>query len=120
MRKPRPAGNETFAVPKPRTPRHAGKLYWELLVAAIGCSAKFSGSDFYCGIAHKFEYFVYQQSCLEALHPAFEINYTLLILMKGSLEALHPNPFVWLVCESVCEMVHFLNRSLVAVIESNE
>ncbi len=37
---------------------------------------------FYCGIAHKFEFFAYQLSCLEALHPAFEINCTLLVLMK--------------------------------------
>ncbi len=43
VRKPRPAGNETFAVHKPR---RAGKLYLELSVAAIGCSAKDSGSDF--------------------------------------------------------------------------
>jgi hypothetical protein len=37
-------------------PRPAGNIFWELLVAAIGCSAKDSGSVFYCGIAHKFEY----------------------------------------------------------------
>jgi hypothetical protein len=36
-------------------PRSAGNIFWELLVAAIGCSAKDSGSDFYCGIARKFE-----------------------------------------------------------------
>ncbi len=45
-RKPRPAGKGKFAVRKPWTPRPAGKLYWELSVAAIGCSAKDSGSDF--------------------------------------------------------------------------
>ncbi len=65
--------------------RAAGKLNWELLVAATGCSANDSNSDFYrgiahvgncrlqqlaallkipalifyCGIAHKVEYFVY-------------------------------------------------------------
>jgi hypothetical protein len=42
-RKSRPAGNVQFAEHKPRP---AGNLYWELLVAAIGCSAKDSGSDF--------------------------------------------------------------------------
>ena len=46
-RKPRPAGKlMVFAERKPRTPRPAGELYWELLVAAIGCSAKDSSSDF--------------------------------------------------------------------------
>ncbi len=44
--KPRPAGKGKFAVRKPWTPRPAGKLYWELSVAAIGCSAKDSSSDF--------------------------------------------------------------------------
>ncbi len=29
-----------------RKPRPAGNIFWELLVAAIGCSAKDSGSDF--------------------------------------------------------------------------
>ncbi len=61
-RKPRPAGNSfeefaerkprpadklmVFAECKPRTQRPAGKLYWELLVVAIGCYAKDSSSDF--------------------------------------------------------------------------
>jgi hypothetical protein len=43
---PRTAGKGKFAVRKPWTPRPAGKLYWELSVAAIGCSAKDSSSDF--------------------------------------------------------------------------
>ncbi len=91
-RKSRPAGNIKFAE---RKPRPAGNLYWELLVAAIGCSAKDSGSDFYCGIAHKFEYLSNQYSCLEALHPA--LAHCMLLkfsVVKGCLEALHPNPFV--------------------------
>jgi hypothetical protein len=33
--------------------RAAGKVFWELLVAAIGCYAKDSSSDFYPGIAHE-------------------------------------------------------------------
>jgi hypothetical protein len=37
--------------------------------------------------------------------------------VKGCLEAQHPNPFVWLVRESVRDLVHSLDRSLVAVIE---
>jgi hypothetical protein len=44
--KPRPAGKGKFAVHKPWTPMPAGKLYWELLVAAIGCSAKDFSSRF--------------------------------------------------------------------------
>ncbi len=45
--KPRPAGKLiVLAERKPRTPRPAGKLYWELSVAAIGCSTKDSSSDF--------------------------------------------------------------------------
>ena len=36
---------------------------------------------------------------------------TLLCLMKGCHEAMHPVPFVWLVCESVCESVRLLDRS---------
>ncbi len=47
--KPRPTGRVNFAEYKPRP---AGNLYWELLVAAIGCSAKDSGSDVYRGIAY--------------------------------------------------------------------
>jgi hypothetical protein len=39
--------------------------------------------------------------------------------VKGWLEALHPNPFVWFRCKLVCNLVHLLDRSLVAVIESN-
>jgi hypothetical protein len=35
-----------FAEHKPKTPRPAGKLYWELLVAEFGCPAKDSSSDF--------------------------------------------------------------------------
>jgi hypothetical protein len=42
-RKSRPAGNVKFAE---RKPRPAGNLNLELLVAAIGCPAKDSGSDF--------------------------------------------------------------------------
>jgi hypothetical protein len=40
-----------------RKPRPAGNIFWDLLVAAIGCSAKDSGSDFF---ALKFEVFAYQ------------------------------------------------------------
>jgi hypothetical protein len=36
------------------------------------------------------------------------------------LEALHTNPFVWLLCESVCDLVHLLDHSLIAEIESND
>jgi len=41
-------------------------------------------------------------------------------LTKGCLEAHHPNPFVWLVRESVRDLVHSLNRSLIPQIESND
>ncbi len=45
-------------------------------------------------------------------------------LVKGCSEALHPNPFIWLVSELVRylvrDLVHSLDRSLVAVIESND
>ncbi len=76
-------------------PRPAGNIFWELWVAAINCSAKNSGSDFYCGIAHKFEYLSNQYSFLETLHPALA-HCTLLkfSVVKGFLEALHPNPFI--------------------------
>ncbi len=76
---------------------------------------------FYRGKAHEIEYLLNQWSCLEALHPAFAHCTSLeFSLVKGYLEALHPNPFVWLVCESVCDLVHSLYCSLVAVIESND
>jgi hypothetical protein len=42
--KSRPAGNVKIAE---RKPRPAGNLYWELLVAAIGCPAEDSGYDFF-------------------------------------------------------------------------
>ncbi len=76
---------------------------------------------FYRGIAHKFENLLNQQSCLEALHPAL-VHYTLLKFssVKGCLEALHPNPFVWLVCKLVHDLIHLLDCSLVAIIESND
>jgi hypothetical protein len=40
-------------------------------------------------------------------------------LVKGCSEALHPNPFVWLVRELVRNLVHSLDRSLVLQIETN-
>ncbi len=40
--------------------RASDKVFWELSVAAISCSAKDFGFVFYCGIAHTFEYFAYQ------------------------------------------------------------
>jgi hypothetical protein len=40
--------------------------------------------------------------------------------VKACLEALHPNPFIWLVRELVRDLVHLLVCSLVAVIESND
>ncbi len=81
---------------------------------------KISPLIFYRGIAHTFEYLLNQQSCLEDLHPALALCTLFKISsVKGWLEALHPNPFVWLVCELVCDLVHSLDLSLVAVIESN-
>ncbi len=75
----------------------------------------------YCGIAHKFEYLSNQWSWLQGLHPALAHSRLLeFSLMKGFLEAMHPNPFVWLVCKFVCDLVHLLDCSLVAVIKSNE
>ncbi len=104
-----------------------GICHWfsELLVAAIGWlisssipgwSAKDSGSDL-SWHSQKFECLSNQWSYLEALHPA--LAHCMLLkfsLMKGCLEALHPNPFVWL----VRNLVHSLDCSLIAVIESNE
>ncbi len=73
---------------------------------------------FYRGIAHAFEYLSNQWSCLEALHPALALCTLLKISsVKGWLEALNPNPFIWLVCKSVRDLVHLLDRSLVAVIK---
>ncbi len=73
-----------------------------------------------CGVVHAFEYLSNQWSCLEALHPALA-HCTLLEIssVKGWLEALHSNPLIWLVPELVRELVYLLDRSLVAVIESN-
>jgi hypothetical protein len=45
---------------------------------------------------------------------------TILFLMKGCQDAMHPVPIVWLVCELVIDLVHSLDRLLVAVIESND
>jgi hypothetical protein len=53
----------------------------------------------YCGIDHEVEW---KQPGIEILHPA--VVYCPLLkfsLMKGYLEALHPNLFVWLVCKLV-------------------
>ncbi len=74
--------------------------------------------DFYRGKAHEIEW---KQYCLEALHPALVYCPLLKIsLMKGWLEALHPIPYVWLIRKSVRDLVHSLDRSLVAEIESND
>jgi hypothetical protein len=68
--------------------------------------------------AHEVEW---KQYCLEALHPALVYCPLLEIsLVKDCLETLHPNPFVWLVCKSVRELVHSLDRSLIPQIESND
>jgi hypothetical protein len=57
---------------------------------------------------------------MEDLHPALTHCTSLeFSLVKGCLEALHPNPFVWLAHKSVCDLIHSLDCSLVAVIESN-
>ena len=40
--------------------------------------------------------------------------------MKDWMEAQHPKSFVWLVCESACDLVHSLDYSLVPQIESND
>ncbi len=97
-----------------------GAIGWLISCSIPGLSAKDSGSDFYHGIAHAFEYLSNQWSCLEALHPALALCMLLEISsVKGWLEALHPNPFVCLVCKLVCNLVHSLDHALVAVIESN-
>ena len=68
---------------------------------------------FYRGIAHTFEYLSNQWSCLKALHPALALCMLLEISsVKGWLEAMHPNPFVWLVCKLVHDLVHLLDCSL--------
>ncbi len=58
----------------------------------------------YCDIDHKVER---KQCGIEVLHPAL-VYYPLLkfSLMEGCLEALHPNPFIWLVCKLVCNLVY--------------
>ncbi len=74
----------------------------------------------YRGIAHAFTYLWNQWSCLEALHPALALCTLLKISsVKGWLEALHSNPFVWLVCKLVRNLVHSSDHSSVAAIESN-
>ncbi len=40
--------------------------------------------------------------------------WTLLLLMKGCQEAVHPVPIIWLVDESVCSLVYSLDPSLIA------
>ncbi len=75
----------------------------------------------YCGIAHAFEYLSNQWSCLEALHPA--LGHCMLLeisLVKGCSEALHPNPFVWLVCKLVRNLVCFLDCSSIPQIGWND
>jgi hypothetical protein len=52
-------------------------------------------------------------------HPSLTLK-TILFLMKDCQEAMHPIPIVWLVCELVRDLVHSLDRLLVAVIESND
>jgi hypothetical protein len=75
---------------------------------------------FYHGIAHAIEHLLNKWSCLEALHPASAHCRLLEIFsVKGWLEALHPNPFVWLVRVLIRDLVHSLDCSLVAVIKSN-
>jgi hypothetical protein len=71
--------------------------FWLQQLAAL---LKIPALIFYCGIAHKFEYLLNQNSCLEALHPA--LAHCMLLkfsVVKGCLEALHPNHFIWLVRE---------------------
>jgi hypothetical protein len=52
-------------------------------------------------------------------HPSLTLK-TIIFLMKGCQEAMNPVPIVWLVRESVRDLVHSLDRSLVAVIKSND
>jgi hypothetical protein len=49
--KPRPADKLDGLTE--RESKVADKIFWDLSVAAIDCSTKDSGSDFYCGIAHE-------------------------------------------------------------------
>jgi hypothetical protein len=44
---------------------------------------------------------------------------TLLVLMINYMEAMHQNPFVWLVRKLIRNLVHLLDRSLVLQIETN-
>jgi hypothetical protein len=52
-------------------------------------------------------------------HPSLSLE-TIIFLMKGCQEAMNPVPIVWLVCESVRDLVYSLDRSLVTVIKSND
>jgi hypothetical protein len=79
---------------------------------------KLLGLICYRDVDHKVEW---KQSGKETLHPA--LIYCLLLkfsLMKGCLEALHPHPFVWLVRKLVSNLVYLVDRSVVAVIKSND
>ncbi len=60
-----------------------------------------------------------QYYCSGSHYPALGC-WTLLLLMKGCQEAMHPVLIIWLVCELVRNLVHLWDHSLVAVIESNE
>jgi hypothetical protein len=65
-------------------------------------------------------------------HPSLTLE-TILFLMRGCQEAMHPVPIIalfdlmfdhwfdhWLVCESVRDLVYLLDCSLVAVVKSND
>ncbi len=52
-------------------------------------------------------------------HPSLTLE-TILFLMKGCQEAMHPVPIVWLVRESVRDLVHSMVCSIVAVIKSDD
>ncbi len=87
---------------------HESRVAGELLVAAIDCSAKESGSDFLSWHSPR------------ELADGSRAAGKFALFVKGCLEALHPNPFDWLVRELVSDLVHSFICSLVAVIESND
>ncbi len=64
--------------------------------------------------------YILNESCMIGSHHPLLTLETILFLMKGCQEAMHPVPIIWLVCKSVRDLVHLLDRSLAQQIETTD